>query len=108
MADLGISVRHVRILLTLADGPLHGYAISASIERETNGAVALRPGSLYRAIHQLLERELIEETPDSEEDPRRRTYRLTGAGRVALSDELALLRELVRQGRRLGVTGAGP
>lgn len=108
MSNLRLSVRHVRILLTLADGPLHGYAISAAIERETGGAIALRPGSLYRAIHQLLERGLIEEIPEEGDDPRRRTYRSTRAGKAAVADELALLDGLIRHGRRMGVLPARP
>ncbi len=100
-----LSVRHLRILLILSDGPLHGYAISATIEHDTDSSVSLRPGSLYRALHQLLERGLIQEVDAEDGDPRRRTYRLTRAGRAALADEMALLGGLVDRARRLGVIG---
>jgi DNA-binding PadR family transcriptional regulator len=98
-----LTTRHVRILLILAEEPRHGYVISQKIEDETDGRVTLRPGSLYRALHQLLERGLIRERNDPDEDPRRRMYALTGAGRRALTTELDGMGRLVAHGRKLGV-----
>lgn len=105
MSAAGLTTRHVRILLVLAAGSRHGYAISQQIEDETDGRIALRPGSLYRALHQLLERELIRERNDPGEDPRRRRYELTPAGRRALAVELSGLGQLVARGRELGMVG---
>lgn len=100
-----LSTRHVRILLVLADAPRHGYEIGKEIEHETGGRIRLRPGSLYRALHQLLERGLIRELEEDEGDPRRRSYDVTSSGRQALSAELTRMGQLVEQGRRLGVVG---
>lgn len=103
MTQSDLTTRHVRILLVLADEPRHGWAISQEIEDETEGRISLRPGSLYRALHQLLERGLIREVTDPEEDPRRRMYEVTRAGRHALASELTGMGQLVSRGRRLGV-----
>jgi DNA-binding PadR family transcriptional regulator len=72
------------ILLALADGEQHGYSVMREVERRSNGAVVLHPGTLYRALARLLESGLIEElserpaTPD--DDERRRYYQLTPVG----------------------------
>ena len=72
------------ILLALADGEQHGYSIMREVERRSNGAVVLHPGTLYRALARLLESGLIEELddrPDAEHDAeRRRYYQLTPRG----------------------------
>jgi DNA-binding PadR family transcriptional regulator len=72
------------ILLSLADGEQHGYSIMREVERRSAGAVALHPGTLYRALARLLESGLIEELeerPDPEhDDERRRYYQLTETG----------------------------
>jgi DNA-binding PadR family transcriptional regulator len=72
------------ILLALADGEQHGYSIMREVARRSNGAVALHPGTLYRALARLLESGLIEELeerPDPDhDDERRRYYQLTDTG----------------------------
>jgi DNA-binding PadR family transcriptional regulator len=72
------------ILLALAEGEQHGYAVMLEVERRSDGAVTLHPGSLYRALNRLLESGLIEELderPDPDhDDERRRYYRLTPLG----------------------------
>jgi DNA-binding PadR family transcriptional regulator len=72
------------ILLTLAGGEQHGYAVMLDVERRTAGAISLHAGSLYRALNRLLESGLIEELeerPDAaQDDQRRRYYRLTPKG----------------------------
>lgn len=103
MTDEPLTQRHVRILLVLADEPRHGYAISKEITERSGGEVALLPGSLYRALAQLERRELIREAGTDEEDPRRRSYRLTDLGRAALRTELERMERLMDEGRRLGV-----
>jgi DNA-binding PadR family transcriptional regulator len=82
------------ILLSLASGDLHGYAVLQDIDRRTDGALNLRPGTLYRAMNRLLTTGLIAETADAErakEDPRRRTYRMTAEGRKVAAAEAARL-----------------
>jgi hypothetical protein len=52
------------ILLTLADGDSHGYHIMQEVDRRTNGAITLHPGTLYRALARLLEQDVIDEVMD--------------------------------------------
>jgi len=70
------------ILLALAGGEQHGYAVMLDVERRTGGAISLHAGSLYRALNRLLEAGLIEELDarPAHDDERRRYYRLTAAG----------------------------
>lgn len=92
------------ILLSLASGDLHGYAVLQDIDRRTDGALNLRPGTLYRAINRLLHSGLILETADAsrgKEDPRRRTYRMTAEGRkVASAEAQRLARQLATARQR--------
>lgn len=88
------------ILLCLADGERHGYAIKREIARRTGGKLNLGPGVLYGAIAKMRERGLIEESeerPDPHlDDERRRYYRLTPSGRKAAQAEAARMENLVR------------
>ena len=52
---------HLHILLALLEGERHGYAIMQSVERITDGATRMGPGTLYGAIKRLLEAGLVEE-----------------------------------------------
>ncbi len=91
------------ILVTLADGEAHGYAMMQDVNRRSGGAVKLGPGTLYGAISRLLEDRLIEESeerPDPEmDDTRRRYYRLTKFGAKVLAAETERMAELVRAAR---------
>lgn len=96
------------ILLTLAGGDQHGYAILLDVERRTGGGLSLHAGSLYRALNRLLEAGLIEELdarPDtSDDDERRRYYRLTPKGLAVARGEakrLELQVDAARQRRLL-------
>jgi DNA-binding PadR family transcriptional regulator len=91
------------ILIALADGETHGYAIMQEVARRSGGSVRLGPGTLYGAIGRLLEDGLIEESeerPDPEmDDTRRRYYRLTHFGGRVLAAETERLAGLVRAAR---------
>jgi DNA-binding PadR family transcriptional regulator len=91
------------ILITLADGEAHGYAIMQEVARRSGGSVRLGPGTLYGAVSRLLEDQLIEECeerPDPEmDDTRRRYYRLTEFGSRVLAAETERLADLVRAAR---------
>ena len=69
------------ILLALADGEKHGYAIMKDVEAQTSGQLKMGPGTLYGSIKRMLAGGLIAETderPDMAlDDERRRYYRLT-------------------------------
>jgi DNA-binding PadR family transcriptional regulator len=90
-----------QILLALADGDLHGYAIMRLVEQQTEGRVRLGPGTLYSSIQALLEEGLIEEIdsgPDAAND-RRRFYRLTSSGRRIARTEADRLAGILRIAR---------
>jgi DNA-binding PadR family transcriptional regulator len=95
------------ILLALADGDQHGYAIMHAVADGSSGRVRLAPGTLYRTLKHLLETGWIAEAverPDPElDDERRRYYRLTATGRRAAAIEADRLATLVRlaQSKRL-------
>jgi DNA-binding PadR family transcriptional regulator len=81
------------ILVSLSDGPRHGYAIMTDVE-EISG-VPLGPGTLYGALARLERRGLIEAL---EPDDRRRPYRLTGFGAATLKIQLDGLAGFARTG----------
>ncbi|HEX9562488.1 MAG TPA: helix-turn-helix transcriptional regulator [Gemmatimonadaceae bacterium] len=88
------------ILLALAARDRHGYAIRKAVDQQSDGSVRLGPGTLYAAIRRLEDGGFIEESPwrpDAElDDNRRRYYRLTRAGREALSSETERLHATVK------------
>jgi DNA-binding PadR family transcriptional regulator len=95
-----------QILLSLAEGDLHGYAIMRQVEEQTGGKVRLGPGTLYGSIQALLEHGFIEEVergetgdePDTKGD-RRRLYRLTSAGKKSARTEAEKLADILRIAR---------
>jgi len=92
------------ILVSLADGPMHGHALARDIEGFAG--VTLGPGALYGAITRLEERGLIE--PLASED-RRRPYRITATGSAELAAALADMRRIATTGTvRLGHLGLDP
>ena len=91
------------ILLAIADQDRHGYAIMQEVERLTDGAARMGPGTLYGTIKRMMAAGLIEETderPDPErDDERRRYYRATPLGRRILGEETARMASLVAAAR---------
>jgi DNA-binding PadR family transcriptional regulator len=89
----------IHILVALGPNERHGYAIMTEVERMTDGAMRIGPGTLYTTIARLLADGLIEETgerPDPAlDDKRRRYYRLTASGRAVAGAEIARLETLV-------------
>lgn len=86
------------ILLSLAAGPKHGYAIMKEVEPLSDGRVSLSTGTLYGALKRMLDMAWIEraEDPEGDESGReRKAYRLTNMGRRILEAETARLRRLV-------------
>src|SRR5690606_1270166 len=98
------------ILLALADGEKHGYAIMLEVESNTGGEVKMGPGTLYGSLKRMLAAGLVEETderPDPAlDDSRRRYYRLTGLGENALQQEAARLARQVAAARAKRVLGS--
>ena len=86
------------ILVSLSDGPKHGYAIMADVEQGTGRPMG--PGTLYAALARLEERGFIEALPPVD---RRRPYRLTALGASAAAEQLHELSAFADLGlRRLG------
>jgi DNA-binding PadR family transcriptional regulator len=91
------------ILMALADGDAHGYAILQEVERRTDGRIRLLPGSLYRSLARLVETGLIVERagrPEPDDDERRRYYAMTGLGRQVAEAEARRLLQQVRSARQ--------
>lgn len=84
------------ILFALANGASHGYAIITEIESLTEGDMKPSTGSMYLALHRLLEDGMIAESRGPSGDARRKYYRLTDAGRSAAKSEAKRLAQLVR------------
>jgi DNA-binding PadR family transcriptional regulator len=89
------------VLVALADGPTHGYAILKEVERLTDGSVRLSTGTLYGIVKRLLDEGLIRETGRrSSDEARRRTYDLTPFGRDVARAEAARLEHTLAIARR--------
>lgn len=90
------------ILLSLADGERHGYAIMQEVEERTEGELRLGPGTLYGAVKRMRADGWIEEAGERQErddDERRRYYRLTAEGRRVAAAEARRMERLVRVAR---------
>jgi DNA-binding PadR family transcriptional regulator len=85
----------VLVLVSLADGPKHGYAMTDDIELLTNER--LGPGTLYGALTRLESRGLIERL---ESEDRRNPYQLTGLGERALRARLKAMEAVTKVARR--------
>ena len=101
------------VLIALADGNKHGYAIMKEVTRLTDGAVSLTAGTLYGILRRLVSEGLVvetEERPARElDDERRRYYHLAAFGRrvaVAEAERLADMLALARSKHLLAGTGA--
>jgi DNA-binding PadR family transcriptional regulator len=91
------------ILLALADGPLHGYAIMQAVE--VSADVGMGPGTIYGSLQRMEDAGLVRELTRAGED-RRRIFGLQPAGRRALEAEAHRLTKLAAlvQAKRL-ITG---
>jgi DNA-binding PadR family transcriptional regulator len=86
------------ILLSLAQGPSHGYAIMKDVRQLSLERVVLSTGTLYGALKRLLELRWIERSDDpaaGENGRERKLYRLTNLGQAALDDEIERLNVLL-------------
>lgn len=93
------------ILLALAGGERHGYALMQDVEQLTGGEIRLGPGTLYGALKRLVADGLVKESrrrrDPEDSDERRRYYALTDRGRRLLGAETARMEQAVRLARRL-------
>jgi DNA-binding PadR family transcriptional regulator len=109
-ATLRLTPPLYHVLLTLAEGPSHGYALVASIAERTEGRVELGPSSLYYSLGRLEDAGLIRAcSPDPEADQpheeQRRYCELTSQGRRRLREEMDILAGIVKHARSIGLAG---
>ncbi len=101
--QLPLSEPTLLILISLAPGPRHGYAILKDVSAASQGRVQLSTGTLYGALARLLEQRWIERVdspaPDDREGRPRKEYRLTELGRTILKAELQRMKSLLSTAR---------
>ncbi|MGO9203934.1 MAG: PadR family transcriptional regulator [Limisphaerales bacterium] len=98
------------IMMALADGEKHGYAIMQTVEAETDGAVRMGPGTLYGSLDRMLRAKLVTESEGTDDSAphrkRRRYYRLTELGSHVLRAEIERLRRAIVLARRKRLTSS--
>lgn len=104
---LPLSPATFHVLVAMADGPRHGYAIAQEVEELTGGRIVMGPGTLYGSLQRMVASGLIQEADNPGEDglhaSRRRYYRMTPTGSAALRAESErLLRAVHVAQERLG------
>ena len=91
------------VLIALADGEKHGYAIIKEVARRTGGALRLSAGTLYTLIRRFVQNGVVAESaerPDPAlDDERRRYYRLTPFGREVARAEAARMESTLTMAR---------
>jgi len=102
-SNIVLKPKALHVLLTLADGPSHGYAIMRDVKERTGGQMRLWPTALYGLLRELESLELIAESDRrpavDEDDERRRYFVLTPQGRRVLEAEIRRLEAVVHQAR---------
>lgn len=92
-----------QILLALADGEKHGYAILKEVARRTDNKVRLSAGTLYGNLARLESSGMIGESGNRPalnlDDERRRYYRLTEFGREVAVAEARRMEDALSQAR---------
>ena len=104
---LPLSSTTFHVLVSLADGPRHGYGIAQEVEELSGGTVVMGPGTLYGTLKRMVGKDLIAEADNPGDEglhtERRRYYRMTALGRSALSAESERLLHAARVAQeRLG------
>ena len=109
MNTLSLSTLEYHVLLALARGALHGYAIKDVVADESAGTLTPRAGTLYRVIARLTTLGFVKETEPAGAAPAhpglaRRYYALTTTGRAGLAAEARRLKQSAALAeKRLGV-----
>ena len=96
MDTLPLSEPVLLVLLSLAEQPRHGYSILKDVERMSGGRVILSTGTLYGALHRLVDDAWIERIEEDESPRDRRAYRLTSRGRRNLQLEVDRMKQLTK------------
>lgn len=108
---LPLSVPVYEALLSLSDGPRHGYAMIQEIRERTGGRVDLTASTLYGALRRMAEDGWVEEAEARPaphlDDPRRKYFALTPTGREAVRAEALRLRAAAADAVRKGLAPSG-
>jgi DNA-binding PadR family transcriptional regulator len=100
--ELPLTPLTMAILLALAEGDKHGYALMKDVEQQTGGMLSPGTGSLYAALDRLEAEGLIEESasrPARGEDQRRKYFRITAAGRALARAEAGRMQRVLETAR---------
>jgi DNA-binding PadR family transcriptional regulator len=106
---LPLSPQVFHILVALAAGDQHGYAIMQDVAARSGGKLRLSPGTLYGSVKRMLDQGLIVELranqrpTGADDDERRRYYHLTPFGRKVAKAEAARLEDSLEQARVYGL-----
>ncbi len=100
VAERSVSEPVVLILISLAGKPKHGYALLRDIEALSDGRVRLSTGTLYGALHRLLEDGWIERFEQDDTSRDKQAYRVTAEGRGQLRKEVERMNQLTRAASR--------
>jgi PadR family transcriptional regulator, regulatory protein PadR len=84
------------VLAVIGEAPAHGYAVIESLKERSGGTFALPEGTVYPALHRLETEGLLASAWVDAGGRRRRVYRLTERGRVALGERRAEWRAFSR------------
>jgi DNA-binding PadR family transcriptional regulator len=100
---LPLTPQMFEVLIALADGDKHGYAVIKEVARRTGGEVTLSAGTLYTIVRRFVQEGVIVETgerPDPAlDDERRRYYRLTPFGREVARAEANRMERMLDMAR---------
>lgn len=103
-SELPLRPATFQVLLALADGERHGYAIMKEVAERSDNSVRLGPGTLYGTLKRLLQGGLVEESDERAVedggDERRRYYRLSRFGLSVARAEARRMDGLVRAARQ--------
>lgn len=92
------------ILLSLVDGPKHGYLIMQLCKENSNGELKMGPGTLYGTVDKLINRSLIKTSGHETVNGRRRIYyALTKAGGLAVKKEIKNYENVINLSRKLSI-----
>ena len=94
-----LSPAALQILAALVGENLHGYGIIQAVAAQSQGRIRIGPGTLYDNLKRFMEQGWVRDLQPASEDEKR-LYRLTAAGKAALSYEISRLDDLVRQTKR--------
>jgi DNA-binding PadR family transcriptional regulator len=101
--QLPLTPAEFEVLIALADGEKHGYAILKELARRTDGAIALGTATLYAVLRRFVEDGVLAESAARPvaalDDERRRYFRLTDFGRRVAAAEAVRMEKALAMAR---------